>query len=94
MIEIMQEYERVLKNDISFEGGKVLEAYYHENMNEIWFILDNTDYAASKAFIQKGLELWDSFGGLIIPIVLNEAQFSQICKPKKLIKLYKHASLN
>lgn len=86
-INYAKEYESVLKNGFSYEGGKVVEAYYNDKLREIWFILSTDDYISQLAFTEKALLTWNSYGGEVMPIVIEKSRFSKGMMPKGTVKL-------
>lgn len=83
----VEEYKAVLKNGFSYEDGKVIEAYYNDKLKEVWFILSTDDYISQLAFTKKALSTWNSYGGEVVPIIMEKSRFSAEMMPKGTIKL-------
>ena len=66
---------------------KVIEAYYNDKLKEIWFILSTDDYISQLAFTKKALSTWNSYGGEVVPIIMEKSRFSSEMMPKGTIKL-------
>lgn len=81
------EYKSVLKNGFLFDGGYVVDAYYYPNQKEIWFILNDINFALRRNFSKKARLTWKSYCREVIPIITSKERFQKDLMPHGGIQL-------